>query len=781
MKISCARAWFVAAFCAVHTLTFAQSIHPMYDDQLVNGWQNWSWAAVNFANTSPAIGTKSISVAMDGWEALSLQRGAVNSKIFKSVRFSVHGGATGGQRFWVTGCLSNVAQSSFSIGPIAANTWTTYEVPLASLGVANKTNFTGFYFQNSTANTQPTFYFDDIKLVPIDPPSTAQATVSLAQPQATIDSRLFGINTAIWDSNLGSANSINLMNQADLQALRYPGGSASDEYNWQTNTSGSNTWQWASGFSTFRNVVAQTGADPVITVNYGTGTPTLAAAWVQEANITRQMGIKYWEVGNECYGTWEADNNTRPHDPITYANRFAQYYTAMKAIDPTIRLGCPITYSETDFANYSDLSVTNPRTGVATKGWSPLMLNRLNQLGIRPDYVTYHMYPYYVGDENDDILLQLYPIMKSSTSAVRQMLTDYLGTSSSSIEIHCNELNSNAGAQGKQSVSIVNSLFLADLTGTSSQTELRNLMWWDWANGKDYSGNNASYLYGWRNYGDLGVYGSATDMYPAYYVIKLLKYWARGGEQSYESSVDSPFVSVYPVRRPDGSVHVLAISKRTVSSQNLVLTFSGFTPAAQFTQYRYGIPQDEAARTGVGNKDIDTTTGSNGSATMPVILPPYSVTVYQFKSLRQVSGTLNLAGITGWTPGTATFEFRPANQSNVVWSVQAPVAPDGSFALNGPVSGNYDVTVKVTHWLRKTTNVNLTAGSVSGLVLNCANGDVDGDNSVTIFDYVDLSAAFDSSIGSPNWNAMADLDEDGAVTIFDYVILSEFFDQGGDD
>jgi len=23
-----------------------------------------------------------------------------------------------------------------------------------------------------------------------------------------------------------------------------------------------------------------------------------------------------WEIGNENYGTWEADNNTRPHDPV---------------------------------------------------------------------------------------------------------------------------------------------------------------------------------------------------------------------------------------------------------------------------------------------------------------------------------------------------------------------------------------------------------------------------------------------------------------------------------
>ena len=57
------------------------------------------------------------------------------------------------------------------------------------------------------------------------------------------------------------------------------------------------------------------GAEPIITVNYGTGTPALAAAWVTNADVTHNYGIKYWEVGNEVYGNgtyganWEADSH----------------------------------------------------------------------------------------------------------------------------------------------------------------------------------------------------------------------------------------------------------------------------------------------------------------------------------------------------------------------------------------------------------------------------------------------------------------------------------------
>ena len=42
-----------------------------------------------------------------------------------------------------------------------------------------------------------------------------------------------------------------------------------------------------------------------MTVNYGTGTPALAAAWVKQATTTAGQGVTEWEIGNESYGCWE--------------------------------------------------------------------------------------------------------------------------------------------------------------------------------------------------------------------------------------------------------------------------------------------------------------------------------------------------------------------------------------------------------------------------------------------------------------------------------------------
>ncbi len=60
------------------------------------------------------------------------------------------------------------------------------------------------------------------------------------------------------------------------------------------------------------------------------------------------------------------------------------------------------------------------------------------------------------------------------------------------------------------------------------------------------------------------------------------------------------------------------------------------------------------------------------------------------------------------------------------------------------------------------------------------NGDVDGDNSITIFDYIELSQAFDTSRGEAGFRENADLDEDGTITVFDYIILSNNFGLDGD-
>jgi hypothetical protein len=61
------------------------------------------------------------------------------------------------------------------------------------------------------------------------------------------------------------------------------------------------------------------------------------------------------------------------------------------------------------------------------------------------------------------------------------------------------------------------------------------------------------------------------------------------------------------------------------------------------------------------------------------------------------------------------------------------------------------------------------------------NGDIDGDNEVTLLDFGALVAAFGSMLGDDNWNPDADLDGDEEVTLLDFGVLVQNFGAIGDE
>ena len=426
-----------------------------------------------------------------------------------------------------------------------------------------------------------------------------------------VDRRMFGLNAAVWDGAYPSPNTQALLTELDNQALRFPGGSLSDVYHWQTNMSEGQTFEWANSFDDFIQIAGQTHAASYITVNYGTGTPEEAAAWVKYANKTLRSNVRYWEVGNENYGNWEADNNTRPHDPVTYATRFKEYWRQMKAVDPTIRIGAVVINGEDAYSNYPEQQVTNPRTGAVHKGWTPIVLDTLRQLGVTPDFVVYHRYEQGPGGESDLFLLDSAASWGNDAAQLRQMLDDYLGRKSRQVELAVTEHNSVYGSPGKQTTSLVNGLFYADAMGNLLKTEFNALLWWDLRNGQEGGNNNSATLYGWRRYGDYGIVDAAdpagpADRYPTFYVNKLLKHFARGGEKVVQASSDYSKLGIYAVRGADRSVRILVINKHPSETLNATISLPALKRGEKAKVYSYGIPQDEAARTGEGSADVRT-------------------------------------------------------------------------------------------------------------------------------------------------------------------------------
>ncbi len=612
----------------------AQSDLTLYDDTLENGWQNWSWATVDLANTTTVhSGTDSIAVTPGAWAALYLHHTAIDTHGYQNLTFWINGGSAGGQIIHLSGLLSDTAQSPMTIGPLAANTWQQIVVPLSALGVGDQTSLTGFWWQDGTGSGLPTFYVDDIVLTAVPPPSVINVSVNLRSTVRRVDPRMFGINAAIWDSVFDTPTTKGLLQELSNRALRYPGGSLSDVYHWKTNMSEGQTFQWWTNTDSFAQISTATHAQVFVTANYGSGTPQEAADWVTYANRTKHYGFRYWEIGNENYGSWEEDLNTRPHDPYTYANRFVQYYQLMKAADPFIRIGAVVITGEDSFANYTDHPATNPRTGQTHNGWTPVLLATLKSLGVTPDFVVYHRYVQPPGGESDSYLLTSSGSWADDAANLRQMLNDYLGTSTAAhVELTCTENNSVYSNPGKQTTSLVNGLFYADSLANLMNTEFNSLIWWDLRNGQETGNNNSPALYGWRQYGDYGIVDANTpaapaDRYPTFYVNKLLKYYARGGERVIPVTSNYIGLAAYAVRSEDDSLRLLLINKHPTATLNVSVTLTGGSVDGPGVAYHYGIPQDTAAQTGTGSADVQQTLVRLKGKTFNYSTDPYSATV----------------------------------------------------------------------------------------------------------------------------------------------------------
>lgn len=666
----------------------------VYDDALENGWQDYGWATLNFANTNPVLSGDSTSISVvdpgTSYEALYLGHASFNPSAYQSLSFWIYPTAAGTNELVVEAEINGNAQTAVMLSFTAAqkNSWQQITVPLSSLGVANNANFDGFWIQNNTGGPL-TFYVDAISLVAAPPPNPVVVTVNPQTVIRTIDSRIYGMNMAIWDSLLSGTATGNLLTTMQTGALRFPGGSASDQYNWQTDLSVPNgTYLWPNNAATFAGITAAQGAQAYVTVNYGSGTPQQAAAWVAYYNGSASntaalgtdsmgrnwntvgywaamrgaarlatddgynflrvshpapYGIKYWEIGNECYGSWEYDLHGTSgsglsgaaNDPYTYAEAFPSFYNQMTAVDPAVHIGAVAAPGEDSYGTGTH-GVANPNEGNSVHtGWTPVMIATLKSLGVTPQFLIDHDYPQGAGSESDAALLQDGETVESDATNLREMINDYMGaTSGSNIELAMTELNSVSNDPGKQTTSLVNGLFMADALGNLTYTEFNACTWWALRNGADTGNNNRASLYGWREYGDYGVVASgdvsgtpANTPYPTFCAAKLLTNWGRGGNAVVSASSGYGLLSIYAAQLINGSLSLLVINKHPTANLTAQITLSNFTPGSSSAAiYSYGEANDSA------NGDITTGTANVPGGTFSYTFPMYSMTVLVVKS-----------------------------------------------------------------------------------------------------------------------------------------------------
>ncbi|MFF0311060.1 cellulose binding domain-containing protein [Streptosporangium sp. NPDC004379] len=500
----------------------------------------------------------------------------------------------------------------------------------------------------------PTAYADEAGPVAV--------TVNARAALATVPETAVGANHAIWDSRLGTDETADLLKDAGVKLLRYPGGSYSDIYHWADHTAPGGYVAPGTDFDTFMRGVRRTGAQPMVTANYGTGTAAEAAAWVRHANVDKGYGVRYWEIGNENYGNghygaaWEADDHA-DKSPAEYARNVVAYSDAMKAVDPTIKIGAVLTTP----ANWPDALTADGDAG----SWNDVVLATA---GSKIDFVILHWYPgsFDRADQVPD-MIQL----------TRKQIAKHVGAGSERIGIAMTEFNT--GSSDRGTTTQPGALAAADAYATLLANGVFTVDWWNVHNGI----GKVTEVEGHTDYGDFGLLSSgscadggvcepaANTPFAPYYALQMVSRFARPGDRFVRAATDQAKVTAHAVRRPDGSLAVMLINTSSDTSYPVAIDYSGFGPAS-------GAP---TVLTHV-NGATSITTSATGGATGRT-LPPLSLTTI---IVRPASTQAGLPG----EPGQPSASGVTDQAATISWSAASagarPIVKYEVYRQNGAVS-----------------------------------------------------------------------------------------------
>jgi len=518
--------------------------------------------------------------------------------------------------------------------------------------------------------------------------ATVHVTVNANEGLGTVPSTAYGANQAVWDGNMNTPASASLLKQANVGMMRYPGGSYGDGFHWQTGTvSGGGFVAPGTDFDSFMGTVKSVGAQTILIANYGSGTPQEAAGWVQYANITKGYHDQYWEIGNEVYGNgyygadWELDNHASK-SPATYANNVVQYVQAMKAVDPTIKIGVVLTLPD----SWPDGMVASGDS----KDWNQTVLPIV---GPYVDFAIVHYYPNHTTAAD---VLQQTKLLPAELALLREQINQYAGANGPNIGIAVTETASNF-----QSATQPGALFNADLFFTALENGAFTVDYWDTRNGTDCS-NITTAPDGAKDPGDGGMLSSGASCepplntpFPAYYALQMLSNVAQPGDTLVNSGSDNPLVSVHAARNANGDLSVELVNQDPNNAYSVNLNYAGWTPStATPTVYTYG---DEAT---------SITSAQQGTAGTQVV-PPYSIV-----TLKLTPSATNPVDSTLTAPGSPAAANVSADGATISWQPSAGAAVARyevyeQFGTNSVLLGESTSTSFTAHNLQPGTSYTL--------------------------------------------------------------------------
>eukprot|EP01120_Amphizonella_sp_Union-15-10_P013857 TRINITY_DN6539_c0_g1_i2.p1 TRINITY_DN6539_c0_g1~~TRINITY_DN6539_c0_g1_i2.p1 ORF type:complete len:690 (-),score=137.16 TRINITY_DN6539_c0_g1_i2:26-2095(-) len=200
----CLIIFFISPAALQNTLTL--QLYDGTSGTIQNGFENWSWAKVNYQDTTIVRpGSRySLSEVITGYEALYFHGDFLFSvDDIDSLNFWINGGPDGaepiGIKFLAGGApVGSPVTIDKAIGtPIPANKWVSVSIPIADFAIPSGTYLDGLWFAANTGSFAGTVYFDDINVkLTIQPPKPVSILVDSTQNRHAFSKYIFGVNFA---------------------------------------------------------------------------------------------------------------------------------------------------------------------------------------------------------------------------------------------------------------------------------------------------------------------------------------------------------------------------------------------------------------------------------------------------------------------------------------------------------------------------------------------------------------------------------------------------------
>ncbi len=306
-------------------------------------------------------------------------------------------------------------------------------------------------------------------------------------------------------------------------------------------------------------------------------------------NHDEPIGIEHWEVGNEINGNgyysdydanwnWQYDlhapnpygpgrGNHPDLSPTTYANNFNEFASAMKFVDPSIKIGAVLVGP----GGVGD--VADP-----ARNWDA---NVLPIAGPNMDFGIIHYY----SSGGTNAVLNSTDDLPGLFNTVRNRIDTYVAPGASDdIELHMTEF----GYFGNVANPQIDGVYAANTYATALADGVKSVHWLE-LSANSFIGDNSSNL----------IRGGA------FYGMQVFSHIAKAGSDFVQTTSSSGSVEVHSLVLPDGRVGMLLANLNSSGSSNVNVNIAGVDLDESGTSWLYGVtqttPLETPMSTGLGN------------------------------------------------------------------------------------------------------------------------------------------------------------------------------------